>query len=102
MKRNSIRKAAQRALPTLERCEVCGAVGVKLQRHHPDYSRPLDVMILCTRCHGLAHHKPPYSVTCVVCGREFVPTHHRARAKVCSRECLIERLRQCARDREGT
>lgn len=33
-------------------CEQCGATGVKLEKHHPDYSKPLEVQHLCTKCHG--------------------------------------------------
>lgn len=35
-------------------CEKCGAV--KAQKHHDDYSKPLEVRWLCTPCHA-AHHK---------------------------------------------
>lgn len=36
-------------------CEDCG-VETKLDGHHPDYSKPLDVMWLCRRCH-MRHHR---------------------------------------------
>lgn len=36
-------------------CEQCGAAG-KLHMHHPDYSKPLEVMTLCISCHELIHH----------------------------------------------
>lgn len=34
-------------------CDGCG-LPVKLEKHHPDYSRPLLVMWLCKVCHGIA------------------------------------------------
>jgi hypothetical protein len=37
-------------------CQDCEARG-PVQAHHEDYSRPLDVMWLCTQCHGKRHRK---------------------------------------------
>lgn len=39
-------------------CECCDRAGVPLQGHHTDYRRALQVVWLCTRCHGLAHGGP--------------------------------------------
>lgn len=36
-----------------EPCQKCGAQ--KSEKHHPDYSRPLEVEWLCRRCHRAAH-----------------------------------------------
>ncbi len=37
-----------------ESCQKCG-IKTKTQGHHEDYSKPLEVMWLCTRCHGAQH-----------------------------------------------
>ena len=99
MEKNTARKAAQRAMPTMKKCEMCGATGVKLNRHHIDYSKPTDVIVLCTKCHAKVHLKPPVTAICVVCGKEFVAKDHRKRAKICSPECLAEYGRICAKKR---
>ena len=46
-------------LPRKDRCERCGAggKGVRLNRHHPDYSDPLRIVWLCTSCHADVHRK---------------------------------------------
>jgi len=36
-------------------CQQCGTV-TNLHRHHPDYSKPLEVVILCVKCHNRLHH----------------------------------------------
>lgn len=35
-------------------CSRCG-VEARIEAHHPDYSRPLDVEWLCVECHRIAH-----------------------------------------------
>lgn len=37
---------------TCSRCQE----KAKVQGHHPDYSKPLEVIWLCSKCHGLEHH----------------------------------------------
>lgn len=40
-------------------CARCGATS-RVQAHHPDYSRPLDVVWLCFNHHRAAHGVPVY------------------------------------------
>jgi hypothetical protein len=36
-------------------CEICGSIK-NLERHHRDYCKPLEVNIVCKRCHNAIHH----------------------------------------------
>lgn len=38
-----------------EACSQCGRTG-RIQGHHADYARQLDVEWLCPRCHGIRHY----------------------------------------------
>jgi predicted RNA-binding Zn-ribbon protein involved in translation (DUF1610 family) len=96
MSKTAARKAAQRAVQTMKKCEMCGVEGVKMNRHHYDYSDYTGVKILCTKCHARVHVKPQVTAICVICGKTFVAKDHRKRAKICSRECLAEYGKQCA------
>ena len=53
--RNKLHMATKRGLiakPTL--CDVCGLYG-KLDGHHDDYDKPLEVRWLCRNCHNTIH-----------------------------------------------
>jgi hypothetical protein len=39
-----------------ECCEKCGATE-RLEAHHSDYEKPLDVVHLCRQCHEREHHE---------------------------------------------
>jgi hypothetical protein len=47
-----LRRAVKKGLVTKLDCFVCGK---KAEAHHPDYSRPLDVVWLCVEHHKQAH-----------------------------------------------
>lgn len=38
-----------------QKCEECGEITDKLDKHHEDYSKPLDVEWLCKSCHRQLH-----------------------------------------------
>ena len=45
---------ARRLVSLGSECSLCGSVE-GLERHHPDYSKPLEIITLCTSCHGKVH-----------------------------------------------
>lgn len=100
----AIRKRAQRAHPTLTQCEVCGSTE-RLHRHHPDYSKPEEIVVVCIHCHakldmrdGTGRRKKPK--VCTVCQATFTDYSH-TRVKTCSRQCLSEAHRRAAMKRWG-
>lgn len=38
-------------------CQDCGTSNKRLEGHHEDYSKPLEVIWLCKACHEHRHHK---------------------------------------------
>ena len=51
--RQRARGLALKKIPLAERCQICGEKAY--ERHHIDYSKPLDVMFLCVKCHKTVH-----------------------------------------------
>jgi hypothetical protein len=104
MKKNSMRKAAQRAVPNAETCEMCGLTG-QMQRHHPNYAEPDRIEILCPPCHVKADHRDgtrriKQMKACKVCGKNFLPCHTKKHS-TCSKVCLAEIGRRNAMKRWG-
>ena len=56
--RNAISNAIRDGRLQRKPCEVCGAA--KSEGHHPDYSKPLEVMWLCRTHHLEQHGKKSY------------------------------------------
>jgi len=53
---NSVSAALKRGmLIRPDACTCCGDTRAKLEAHHPDYSRALDVVWLCVPCHRQTH-----------------------------------------------
>jgi hypothetical protein len=48
-KKAKARILANHKVPLGDRCEVCGTTE-NLERHHPNYDEPLNVMTVCHRC----------------------------------------------------
>jgi hypothetical protein len=42
------------SIPIGPQCQICGAIE-NLEKHHPDYSKPLEVITLCRSCHRRVH-----------------------------------------------
>lgn len=54
--RRAVTEALKRGTLTRQPCEGCGSTE-RVQGHHDDYAKQLDVRWLCTRCHGIEHRR---------------------------------------------
>jgi protein-arginine kinase activator protein McsA len=101
---SAIRKRAQRAHPTMTRCERCGSTE-RLSRHHPDYSKPEEIVVLCSACHPQMDaadrtRRTKKPKVCAICGATFTNYSH-SRVKNCSPPCAAEAGRRAAMKRWG-
>ena len=51
--REAMYKIVHSKIPLKDKCEICGEPAV--DRHHEDYSKPLEVIHLCEACHAKKH-----------------------------------------------
>ena len=49
-------KAQKIKIPLNEKCELC-KIKLAMERHHPNYNSPLEVMFLCIDCHRKVHNR---------------------------------------------
>lgn len=54
---DTARNNSFRLLLTRPSCSKCGSKE-RIERHHPDYSKPLEFVLLCRACHRKIHWKP--------------------------------------------
>jgi hypothetical protein len=76
--RNALRR---KELTKPDSCMICTSTQFEIEAHHPDYSKPLEVIWVCRPCHGIVHRK-------IKSDRERLSekTSHCEDATVCSSE----------------
>lgn len=100
--RNAARKAAQRAHPVAGKCSVCGGKKMVV-RHHADYSKPLEIIFVCKRCHWKLDRLHGHGIklkkikNCKVCGASFDYNH--SRQKTCLKPACIQAIYKANSDR---
>lgn len=52
----AVENIAQKGVPLGSKCLICGAID-NLMRHHQDYSKPLEIVTLCSHHHTSVHSK---------------------------------------------
>ena len=87
--RGAIADALRRGKIARRPCENCGSA--KVEAHHADYSKPLDVHWLCRICHEAEHYK-----THCVHGHELTAAniYMRPNGKRHCRQCRAEDMRR--------
>ena len=53
-KKRAAKATAWYRIPLSSECNSCGSTE-NLERHHPDYNKPLEIITLCRRCHARLH-----------------------------------------------
>jgi hypothetical protein len=51
-----VARAVRAGAIEVQPCAICGTFK-RVEKHHPDYSKPLDVVFLCSVHHHAVHHK---------------------------------------------
>lgn len=63
--RSTLRRAVRSGkVQRPDTCSDCGTSEHRIEAHHHDYTKPLDVEWLCSLCHGQRHWKEPIIALC--------------------------------------
>lgn len=85
------RSLALRNIPLGSQCQICGSIK-DLERHHPDYFKPLEIMTVCGRHNRLLKTRPQLlkkivDVPCSKRHQNWYCVHHKLQ---CSRDEIKE------------
>lgn len=89
---NRARRLAYKNLVNPEICSECGNIESRIDGHHDDYDRPLEVRWLCVKCHNKCHRE---------LGRVYNRKYDCERRMYANKNCIGLNLGVCEADFSG-